>query len=157
MNNCFKVEVNKERKGVITMRRILSTLMVLVFAVAFTGTVAALTIDQTQSVSATATVTGSTSLSADVSSIAYGTSSTDKYPTTPANSKIKLTYSSNYNPWKIMVATNNTQIPLGGTTNGLYAKGGLVTGSGPYNVVACKWVTKIGTNTTVPSIPTATA
>jgi hypothetical protein len=36
-----------------------------------------------------------------------------------------------------------------------YSKGGLATADGK-NVVPCKWVAKIGSNTVVPSVPTAT-
>ncbi|MDD5422680.1 MAG: hypothetical protein WC592_03010 [Candidatus Omnitrophota bacterium] len=136
------------------MKKIAFILLALVFAAGVTGTASALTIDQTKSVTATGSVAGVTSLAVDVTSIAYGEGATDRYPTAP---KIKLTYSSNYNPWKIMVSTNNTTIPMQ-ADDGLYAKGGLVTGTGTSaHTAACKWVTKIGTSSTTPALPTATA
>jgi hypothetical protein len=116
----------------------------------------AATIDKTASVSATATISGSTSLNVSPASITYGTTNVDAYPTDPSNGKVVITYTSNYNPWKIDIYTNNTQVPNSTSPNGRYAKGGLATADGKA-VIACKWVAKVGSNTTVPTVPTATA
>ncbi|MDD5423441.1 MAG: hypothetical protein PHT32_08535, partial [Candidatus Omnitrophica bacterium] len=89
--------------------KIAYVLMALAFVVSATVAEAAITVDRTATVTASGALAGSTSLSADVASISYGTNTTDRFATAP---KIKLTYTSNYNPWKIMVSTNNTQIPL---------------------------------------------
>jgi hypothetical protein len=112
--------------------------------------------DKTVSISATGSITGTTALSIVPTSIVYGNTAADAYPNTPANNKVVITYASNYNPWKMMVYTNNTQVPLkaDASGNGRYAKGGLATADGK-SVVPCKWVAKIGTNAVVPTMPTA--
>ena len=98
--------------------------------------------DKTVSVTASATIIGVTSLTADATAFTYGTTGSDAFPTIPTSKRVVLTYGSNYNPWKIDIYTNNTQIPLQAATNGMYAKGGLVSGSGPYSTVPLKWVAK---------------
>lgn len=134
------------RKGVSKMRKYILVLSVLAIAIAlFAVTAQAAVTDKTVSVTATASIAGSTSLSADVPSLTYGTTNADAFPTAPVSKRVVLTYSSNYNPWKIDVYTDNTQIPLksADATNGMYAKGGLVTGTGPsYVVLPLKWVAK---------------
>jgi len=109
--------------------------------------------DQTRFVTATGTVQGSTSLSVLPASIAYGTKSVDSYATTPT---ITVTYTSNYNPWKIAIWTNNLTVPgwdYVDTSVSRYAKGGLVspavdhdnnagTSAVSLNVVPCKWAAK---------------
>lgn len=101
---------------------------------------AAPTIDETASVSATATIAGTTSLSISPASIVFGTTNVNAFPTTPADGKVTITYTSNYNPWKIAIYTDNTQVPMK-ADGGRYQKAGLATADGA-NVVACKWVAK---------------
>lgn len=132
----------KTKEEAITMRRWTLTAVILAVVVCFAITAQAATIDKTVSVTASASITGSTSLSADATAFTYGTTNADAFPTAPTSKRVVLTYSSNYNPWKIAVYTNNTQIPLQAVTNGMYAKGGLVAGSGPYSTVPLKWVAK---------------
>ena len=135
---------------------LLTIVIVIAMLVGYCVTSEAATVDQTATVAATATVSGSTTLSVTPTTIAYGTSSTDKYPTTPTTGKVVLTYSSNYNPWKIDIYTDNTAVPLFAQAGGKYSKGGLLSGTAPnQNLVPCKWVAKIGTNTTAPTVPTA--
>lgn len=114
--------------------------------------------DKTSSVSASVTITGTTSMSVAPGSIAFGSFSTDAFPTTPADGKIVITYNTNYSPWKINVYTNNTQVPNYNPADGTgrYAKGGLATADG-VNVIPCKWVAKEGSNTTVPAVPSFTS
>jgi hypothetical protein len=134
---------NELKKEVRTMKKCTVLTVALIAAIAFFAVTAHAVTDRTVSVTASASIAGSTSLSRDVTSLTYGTTNADAFPTLPADSgKITLTYTSNYNPWKIMVYTDNTQIPLKADTNGRYAKGGLVAGSGPYNVTPLKWITK---------------
>lgn len=111
--------------------------------------------DKTASVSASVTIAGSTSMSASPGSITFGTFNVDAFPTTPADKKIVITYSTNYNPWKIAIYTNNTQVKLV-AAGGKYSKGGLATADGA-SIVPCKWVAKVGTNTVVPTVPTFTS
>lgn len=92
--------------------------------------------DDTVWVSASATVKEA----ADITSIAPDTIS---YTTVNANSfpdegKVVITYTSNYDPWKLRIYTNNTQVPMQ-AAGGKYQKGGLATADGK-NVAACKWV-----------------
>ena len=135
--------VNITKEEAITMKRYtLLTLAFVATVLCFAVTANAATIDKTVSVTATASITGATALSADATAFTYGTTSADAFPTVPTSKRVVLTYASNYNPWKIDVYTNNTQIPLQAATNGMYAKGGLVAGSGPYSVVPLKWVAK---------------
>ena len=134
-------------------------LIMAIIAVTFCVTVeAATSVDKTTSVSASVTINGTTSLSVSPSSIAFATVSADAFPTTPADGKIVLTYNSNYSPWKIAVYTNNTQVPVynAAAKTGRYAKGGLATSDGN-NVIPCKWVAKIGSNTTAPAVPSFTS
>lgn len=136
---------NPKEKGVNKMRKYILTLIVLVAAVVcFTVTAQAGT-DKTVSVTASASITGTTSLTADATAFTYGTTNVDALPTAPASKRVVLTYASNYNPWKIDIYTNNTQIPTktANPLNGSYSKGGLVTGSAaPYTTVPFKWITK---------------
>ena len=114
--------------------------------------------DKTVSVSAGVNITGTTSLSVSPASIMFGTYSADAFPTDPLDKKIVITYSSNYNPWKIAIYTNNTQVKkyADDPEEGRYAKGGLATASGS-NIIPCKWISKVGTNTVVPTVPTKTS
>ncbi|MDP3790724.1 MAG: hypothetical protein Q8R38_01620 [Candidatus Omnitrophota bacterium] len=127
------------------MRKLTLISVALVVVVCFAITAQAATTDKTVSVTASASITGATSLTKDASAFTYGTTNADAFPTVPASKRVVLTYSSNYNPWKIDIYTNNTQIPTKASnpTNGSYAKGGLVAGSvAPYNTVPLKWVAK---------------
>ena len=143
------------------MRRCILVMSILVAAVMCFAVTAQAQTDKTVSVTASAKILGATSLSKDVSAFAYGDPtatpnpippSGDVFPTTPTSKRIVLTYTSNYNPWKIDVYTNNAQIldktltpaDADSTKYGMYAKGGLVSGSapGPFNVVPLKWVAK---------------
>jgi hypothetical protein len=126
------------KKEVKIMKKLTVIMTVMVMAAFFaTCAFAAVTVDKTASVSASASIGGTTSLSALPNSISFTTTNADAF----ADNKITLTYVSNYNPWKIAIYTNNTQVPNYGQTNGRYAKGGLATTTG-LNVVACKWVAK---------------
>lgn len=141
------------------MKRYTIFILMVIIAVVFCANAQAATVDKTSSVSAGVTIVGSTSLSVAPSTITFGTYSTDAFPTTPADSKIVITYNSNFNPWKVRVYTNNTQVlnKVGDTTGfGKYAKGGLATADG-HNVIPCKWVAKIGSNTTIPTVPSFTS
>ena len=114
--------------------------------------------DKTASVSASVSITGTTSMSITAPSpatISWSSTSTDAFPSSPADQKIVIAYSSNYNPWKVDIYTNNTQVPLQ-ASGGKYAKGGLSTSTGS-NVIPCKWVAKVGTNTVVPTVPSMTS
>src|SRR3989338_3467394 len=118
-----------------------NALTIVVFALVLSiGAIAdAAVIDRTASVTATLTISGSTSLSVTPASIAYGTAAADTYPTTPADKKVVLSYTSNFNPWKIAIYTNNTSVPNNGLPGGKYQKGGLVAGIAPsQTLVACK-------------------
>jgi len=99
--------------------------------------------DKTVSVSMTASIAGVTSMSVSPSTMAFASTGADAFATTPTGGKIVITYASNYNPWKIDIYTNNTQVPKMSVdpVNGKYSKGGLATASGK-SVVACKWVAK---------------
>lgn len=109
--------------------------------------------DRTVSVTATASVAGATSMSISPTSAVYSTTTADAFATVPTGGKITITYASNYNPWKMAISTNNTQVPNAGSTDGRYAKGGLATTNGK-NVVACKWVAQAPA-TAAPAVPTA--
>lgn len=128
--------------------------MLLVFAVTAVSANAA--IDQTKSVTFTATIIGSTSMSISPATAEFGDTGVDAFPTTPGDAKIVITYNSNYSPWKIAIYTDNTQVPDYGETDGRYSKGGLATADGK-QVIPCKWVAKIGSNTTVPTVPSFTS
>lgn len=114
--------------------------------------------DKTASVSASVTITGSTSMSVAPGTISFGTFNVDAFPTTPADKKIVITYSTNYSPWKIAIYTNNTQVANydPATKTGKLSKGGLATADGA-SIVPCKWVAKKGDNTVVPTVPTFTS
>lgn len=133
---------NFTEKEVRKMKRYALALIIIAAVVFCFAIPAQATTDKTVSVTASASIAGTTSLTADATAFTYGTTSSDAFPTIPATKRVVLTYSSNYNPWKIDVYTNNTQIPLKAVTNGMYAKGGLVSGTGPYSVVPLKWVAK---------------
>jgi hypothetical protein len=142
------------KKEEISMKKCILFSVVLAVAMCFAiATKADAVTDKTVSVTASATISGTTSLTANATAFTYGTTSADAFPTVPASKNVVLTYASNYNPWKIDVYTNNTQIPLQAVTNGMYAKGGLVAGSGPYSVVPLKWIAKNPAS----AIPTITA
>lgn len=138
----------------------LITILAFVAVLAMTASANAAVVDKTASVSASGIVVGVTSLSVTSgSTLTYATTTADAYPTAPTSKKVVLNYTSNYNPWKIAIYTNNTQVPNygvdttgDGVADGRYAKGGLATSNG-LNTVPCKWVAKIGTSTTVPSVP----
>lgn len=134
------------------MKMIAIALMAALCVVFYTSAEAATT-DKTVSVTASGSITGATALSVTPASITFGTTSVDAYPTIPADSKIKITYSSNYNPWKMRIYTNNTQVALYDpvTKLGMIAKGGLATAAGKA-VVPCKWVAKVGTSASVPTL-----
>ena len=137
--------LNSKEKEVNKMKKYTLALIIIVAAV-FSFTIAAYaTTDKTVSVTASASITGTTSLSADATAFTYGTTNADALPTSPASQRVVLTYTSNYNPWKIDVYTNNTQVHTvaSDATNGQYAKGGLVAGSAaPYAIVPMKWIAK---------------
>jgi hypothetical protein len=135
---------------------IVLTVLILVMVAYYINAEAAAT-DKTVSIVASGTVSASTSMSIAPASITFGTTSADAYPTVPANNKVVISYTSNYNPWKIMVYTNNTQVNDYNldTKKGSYAKGGLVSGTGDTaSVVPCKWISKVGTSTVIPALPT---
>jgi len=148
-------------------KRILRATLAVVTLIAFNTN--AFAVDKTVSVSATATIGGVTSMGISPTSIVYGTTNADAYPTTPADQKVVITYSSNYDPWKIAIYTNNVDVPnkTGDTTGfGRYSKGGLASipedhdGNGgtpdiSTKVVACKWFAKDPASGT--SVPAATA
>ena len=151
------------KKEMRKVKKISIALSVVFLAIVFCYASAEAVVDRTVSISATGTVAAATSMSITApvppAGLTFGTTSADAFPTAPADNKIVISYSSNYNPWKIMVYTNNTQIPnkVGDTTGyGRYAKGGLATTDGR-GVVPCKWVAKIGTNATAPTLPTPTS
>ena len=124
-------------------------LTVLLLVVACFYVTAEATTDRTVTVGASGSVTAVTSLTVAPATISYTTTTVDSYSAVP---KILITYSSNYNPWNIMVYTNNTQVPMWTLTTGSYSKGGLATSTGSA-VVACKWVAKTGSNTVTPAVP----
>jgi len=142
--------LNSKEKEVSKMKKCTLVMLIIVAAALCFAVTAKAATDNTVSVTASAAITGSTTLTADATAFAYGNPtatppvppSGDVFPTTPASKRVVLTSASNYNPWKIDIYTNNTQIPLQAEANGMYAKGGLVAGSGPYNVVPLKWVAK---------------
>ncbi len=146
--------INILKKEIITMRT-LGVVFVAVMLIVVCSVSAEAVTDRTASVAASGSITGTTSMSVSPLTITYGTTSANAYPTVPSTNKIVITYSSNYNPWKMMVYTNNTQVPLSTATDGRFAKGGLATADGKA-VVPVKWVAKIGTNATAPALPTAT-
>jgi hypothetical protein len=131
-----------KKEEAITMKRWNLMAVILAVVMCFAITAQAATTDKTVSVTATATISGTTSLTADATAFTYGTTDADAFPTAPTSKRVVLTYASNYNPWKIAIYTDNSQIPLQSATNGMYAKGGLVAGSGPYSTVPLKWVAK---------------
>jgi hypothetical protein len=146
--------LQKIEKEVRKMKKTYVMLAVLVLAAAFFCLSAEAAADKTVSVTASGTVVGSTSLSVLPVTATFNTAA-DGFPTEPmADKKIVITYTSNYNPWKIMAYTNNTQVENydAVTKTGRYAKGGLATADGK-SVVPCKWVAKAGSNTVVPSVP----
>lgn len=147
--------INILKKEIIMMRTLGVVFLAVMLVVVCSVSAEAAVTDRTASVAASGSITGTTSMSVSPLTIAYGNTSTNSYPNTPANNKIVITYSSNYNPWKMMVYTNNTQVPNNALPDGRYAKGGLATTDGKA-VVPVKWVAKIGTNATVPALPTAT-
>lgn len=134
------------------MKIIAIALIAALCAVSWTGAEAATT-DKTVSVTASGSIAAVTALSVTPASITFGTTTADAYPTVPADNKIKITYSSNYNPWKIRIYTNNTQVPLyvPATKAGTIAKGGLATADGKA-IVPCKWVAKVGTSASAPTL-----
>ncbi len=134
--------------------RIFKGALAILMVVAFASN--AFAIDQSVSVSATASIGGVTSMSVLPTSIVYGTTNIDAYPTTPADNKVVVTYASNYNPWKISIATNNTQVPdhLVEGDDGRYSKGGLATVDG-LQVIPNRWFAKNPTSGT--TVPAATA
>lgn len=147
----------KNKEEVVNMKIIAIALVAALCVVSYTSAEAAA--DKTVSVTASGSIAAVTSLAVTPSSITFGTTNADAYPTTPADSKIKIDYSSNYNPWKIRVYTNNVQVtnydPL--TKKGIIAKGGLANGSSgtPGSgtaVVPCKWVAKVGTSSSAPTL-----
>jgi hypothetical protein len=120
------------KKEVTNMKKVIIAMFA--FAVIFSAA-NAFAADQTASVTATAKITAATSLSVAPSAITFATTSADSF----ASSPITVTYSSNYNPWKLAIYTDNTQVPAFGSTNGRYAKNGLATTDG-LNVIPLKWV-----------------
>ena len=146
------IQTKKEARR---MKKYNLAILILVSAVLCFAVTAQATTDKTVSVTATASITGTTALSADAAVLTYGTTNADAFPTAPVSKRVVLTYASNYNPWKIDIYTNNAQIPLkaADADNGMYAKGGLVAGSGPYSTVPLKWVAKNPAST----VPVATA
>ena len=66
---------------------------------------------ETASVTATASIGGVATLNIAPANIEFGTTNVDAFPTDPVDKKIVLTYTSNYDPWKTAVYTNNTQVP----------------------------------------------
>ena len=141
----FKNEIRKGVKEMKTLRALMSIALIVMFGVT---QVAYAVTDSVVSVIASATITGSTSLSLDVSTLTYGNTSADAFPTVPATGKVEITYSSNYSAWKLMTYTDNTVVanysdngtPTDPTDDtGRYAKGGLATATGSA-VVACKWI-----------------
>lgn len=140
IEKCFLTITKKEE---IAMKK--WALMTVILAVVMCFTIVAkagAVTDKTVSVTASASILGVTTLTADATAFTYETTTADAFPTVPGTKRVLLTYASNYNPWKIDVHTNNTQIPLKAVTYGMYAKGGLVAGSGPYSAVPLKWVAK---------------
>lgn len=127
------------------MRKIMITMVVLVTVVLIAASAYAEVIDDTSSVTATAIIGGSADISAlTPANIAFGTTGVDAFPTTPADQKVTISYTSNYNPWKIRIYTDN-QIPA---EAGRYSYGGLKSGT---NVVPCKWIAQ-ATATAAPAI-----
>ncbi len=145
-------KINLKKKEVRKMKTLGIILAVALVATVYCVTAEALVVDRTVSVAASGTVTGLTSLSILPATVSYTATTTDCFPSAP---KVTITYTSNYSPWKMMVYTNNTNVPNYDpvTKTGRYAKGGLATAAG-VNVVPCKWVTKVGTNVTAPAVPT---
>jgi len=131
--------------------RMLKAILAIVMVIAFASN--AFAIDRTVSVSATATIGGVTSMGVLPASIVYAATGEDAYPTTPSNNRVVVTYSSNYDPWKIAVSTNNTQVPMESEEGGRYSKGGLATDDGLL-VIPCKWFSKNPSSSTV--VPDAT-
>ena len=142
----FKNETRKGVKEMKKLRALISMALVMVFSL--TQLTYAATIDQTQSVIASATIIGTTSLSLDVATLTYGATGADAFPTIPGTGRVVVTYSSNHTAWKLMTYTDNTVVANysdNGTPadpsddTGRYAKGGLATTTGSA-VVACKWI-----------------
>lgn len=127
------------------LRAILALAMVLAFGVVNAQAV----VDKTASVSASATVGPVTSMSItapDPAAISYSTVDADSFQD---EGKVVIAYSSNYDPWKIAIYTNNLTVLMRTADEGRYAKGGLANVDDPAtpevevagkNVVACKWV-----------------
>ena len=150
--------------------RILKATLAILMVIAFGANASAVTVDKTASVSATADIGGVTTMSILPTSIVYGTTSVDAYPTDPTDQKVVITYTSNYDPWKIAISTNNLSVPTKGggdpTGVGRYAKGGLAstpvdhddnTGTPDVSllVIAGKWFAKDPASGT--TLPLATA
>jgi hypothetical protein len=147
--------INILKKEIITMRTLGVVFLAAMLVVVCSVSAEAAVTDRTASVAASGSITGTTSMSVTPLTVTYGTTSANAYPTVPSSNKIVITYSSNYNPWKMMVYTNNTNVPNNASPDGRYAKGGLATTDGKA-VVPVKWVAKIGTNATAPALPTTT-
>ncbi len=124
-------------------KQLLIVMVTLIAFASFTAYAEAYNSDEIGSVHATAKVDGDTTFSIDQTDIGFSDPTADSF----ATNRVLITYTSNYNPWKIAISTNNTQVlnydDKGTTTKaddtGRYAKGGLAASNG-LNVVACKWV-----------------
>lgn len=156
-----KTNKNKEEQK---MRTLALSIMALAVIICCTGIDAYAVVDKSVNITASGTIAGVTSLSVSNTTVTYGTTTADSFPTIPSTKAVNITYSSNYNGWTMRLYTNNSQVPVNGTmygsTNiGRYAKGGLATAaiapSGRVDIVPCKWITKAGTNATAPAVPTA--
>lgn len=113
--------------------------------------------DRQVSLTSTANVAGRTYLDCYYhrSTLNYDVTTVDSYAEEMSGIKgVEFRIQSNYNPWKLCIYTNNTQVPLSSATYGRYSKGGLagapVSGVSR-NVVPCKWVAVKALNTTIPA------
>lgn len=154
-----KTNKNKEEQE---MRTLALSIVALAVIICCTGIDAYAVVDKSVNITASGTIAGVTSLSVSNTTVTYGTTTADSFPTIPSTKAVNITYSSNYNGWTMRLYTNNSQVPVNGTmygsTNiGRYAKGGLATAaiapSGRVDIVPCKWIAKAGTNATVPPVP----
>ena len=131
------------------MKKLIAVLAVMAVLAFASNAMAA--VDMTQYITATATVGGVTTLTLTPATLVYGNTSANAWPTTPADNKIQLSYASNFDPWKIRIYTDNTNVPLF-ADGGPYSKGGLAKTDG-LKVIPFKWIAQAG-GTTAPLIST---
>jgi len=138
------------------MTKIFKATLAIMMVVAFSANAMALDYDEGAEVTASATVGGITTLSVTGGPLVYGTTDVNAFPTSPADGKLVVNYSSNHANWLLQIATKNTD--LQDIDSSVYQRGGMVQVSADPStvVIPCKWVAKAG-GSTLPDIGTIDA